>query len=345
MNNADKFFLEQIQIFCEADMAMSQYRIKRGEIGGMSSTNMARRGQIAVSSAEDQASKDAVFTARVKASESGKRINIARLLSELPKYKGKPELVKKDILKLTRTKLTDKTAFNPFPEDPTIGDFVVPFFRLPDLLLAINSLIAVEDSRDGKQLLAALKNKVGEIYHTITGADPANVSELNAIRSFKTTMVQRKYKGDEKQFVYQQAPFGGKSARDDWEHTFITNTKELEGPNFERLRKYEILKGLLFTGEERSNPDEHDSDTYTPERKTPENLAGETLANPDREKLATSSEPAAKKPKPAKPAAKPKPAAKKAPAKKAPAKKAPAKKAPAKKTVEKESYFIKVVAF
>lgn len=324
MNNADKFFLEQIQIFCEANMPMSQYGIKRGEVGGMSSTNMARRGQIAVSPAEDQASKDDVFTTRVQNSANGKRINIARLLAELPKYKGQPALVKKDILKLTRTKLTDKTAFNPFPEDSTIGDFVVPFFRLPDLLLAINSLIAVEDSRDGKQLLAALKDKVGQIYHTVTGADPANVSELNAIRSFKTTMVQRKYKGDEKQFVYQQAPFGGKSARDDWEHTFITNTKELEGPNFERLRKYEILKGLLFTGEERSNPDEHDSDTHTPERRTPDNLAGATLANPDREKLATSSttKPAAK------PAAKPK-----------------KKKTPSKKTVEGESVFIKVVQF
>jgi hypothetical protein len=333
MNNADKFFLKQVQIFCEANMPMSQYGIKRGEVGGMSSTNMARRGQIAVSAAEDQASKDALFTSRVKSSENGKRINIARLLSELPKYKGNPELVKKDILKLTRTKLSDKTAFNPFPEDPTIKDFVVPFFRLPDLLLAINSLISVEDSRDGKQLLAALKNKVGEIYHTVTGADPANVSELNAIRSFKTTMVQRKYKGDEKQFVYQQAPFGGKSARDDWEHTFITNTKELEGANFERLRKYEILKSLLFTGEERFNPDEHDSDTYTPERKTPENLAAKTLADPDRERLATRSKP---EPEPAK-TKKPEPAAKK--------KKAPAKKAPPKKTVKKESYFIKVVSF
>ena len=176
------------------------------------------------------------------------------------------------------------------------------FFRIPDLLLAINAHKAVADTKDEKQLLAALQDKVGQIYHTITGADPANVSELNAIRSFKTTMVQRKYKGDETQFVYQQAPFGGKSARDDWEHTFITNTKELEGPNYERLRKYEILKSLLFTGEERSNPDEHDSDTHTPERRTPDNLAGASLANPDREKLATSSapEPAAPKPKKAK---------------------------------------------
>lgn len=287
MNNADRFFLDQLNIFCEANMPMSQFGIKRGEIGGMSSTNVARRGQIAVSPQEDQRSKDELFASRVQSSAKNKRINIAVLLSELPKYKGNPELVKKDILKLTRTKLTDKTAYNPFPNEPSIGDFVIPFFRIPDLLLAINAQIPVEDSREGKQLLAALKTKVGEIYHTITGADPNAVSELNAIRSFRTNMVQRKYKGDEKQFVYQQAPFGGKSARDDWEHTFITNTKELEGPNFERLRKYEILKNLLFTGEERSNPDEHDSDTYTPERKTPENLAGKTLANPGREKLAT----------------------------------------------------------
>lgn len=340
MNKADKFFLEQLEIMCEANMPMSQYRIKRGEVGGMSSTNMARRGQIAVSPAADQASKDALFTSRVKSSEGGKRINIARLLAELPKYKGNPELVKKDILKLTRTKLSDKTAFNPFPEDPSIGDFVIPFFRIPDLLLAINSLIGVEDSREGKMLLAALKDKVGQIYHTITGADPANVSELNAIRSFKTAMVQRKYKGDEKQFVYQQAPFGGKSARDDWEHTFITNTKELEGANFERLRKYEILKGLLFTGEERSNPDEHDSDTYTPERETPENLAGKTLADPDRERLATKKsipKPAAKKPAAKK---KDKPAAK-------PAAKKKAKPAAKKKKEENigESFFFRITQF
>jgi hypothetical protein len=321
MNDENLIFEKYLNILAEADMPRSQYGLK-------AAAGAHKRGVSVTSPEEEQRHKDTRFNRNIESDVSkGNLINILDLVAD--DFGGRDE-ARSALMEYLRTdNINQKSAYNPFPEHPDIGPFVVPNFRLPDLISAIKAARNLVETEKERKLMIVLFNKLGSIYQENYGGNPNDDLELNAVRSFITKFVNRTFQGGERK-VLQQVTFGGKSQRDDFEHVFVTNTRELQGPNWDRIKK---ISHLLFTGEERFNPDEMDSDTHVPERETPENLAGETLADPDRdahqERLRTQQQPK-KITKTKSPIIKKKSAPKKKPAPK----------------VNKESYqFIKVISF
>ena len=319
MYNADLFFEKTIEELCSEAYAKSRFGIKRGS-GGFSGGNMARRGQVATTDSEQQQHFQNRFENNIQSDiNEGRLYNILELIEYA--FNGSRDKARNAIFKLLHTNnLKQKSWLNPFPEIEEIGPFVIPNFRLPDVISHVKTIINNTESPSDKKIAQIIFNKLGEIYQQNYNADPNEDTSLHARRSFSTRETERTFQGGEKKKVLTPATFGGQSRvdKEQGSHIHVTNSSEGEGENERRLKKY---KNKSFTFDPRSNPDEHDSSSHTPERRTPENLAGPTLAGPeDRSRLAT------KTPKPKKKAAaKPK--------------------AKAKPKKLKESFFIKIIPF
>jgi hypothetical protein len=263
MSNDIKMIFEKYkEVLNEAYYAGSRHGIKKQ--AGVHTRNTA------TSDAEQQRAFNTRFTEQLrKEKEEGKIYNLIELLA--PHFKGDIETAiekaRKAIIKFTGN--NGKNYLNNFPEE--LGEYVIPNFRLPDVL----GMIEIEMTEPGKEKIGKLIfDKLDEIRQQNGIQKP--------FRSFTSKEVERTFSDGEggtiKKTVQVPAIFGGESEvdREQGSHIHVTNSREGEGENERRLKKY---KDKSFTFDPRSNPDEHDSSSHTPERRTPENLAGKTMGN------------------------------------------------------------------
>jgi hypothetical protein len=239
----------------------------------------------------------------------GAIFNVLEGLSE-KYYKGNRKKVKQLISDYTGVgNPTVKTIFNPL--EYGLPPYNIPLYDIPNRLLAIK---ARQPQITGYRIKENLQRNLFENFYDLMcnlyrerGGNPDNVNELEMVLSFPTK-IHHEFKkwGDEHRDVLRPQLFGGESEADrNNEFVHITNVRELQGKNWDRLSKEEKVGNLLFWGDPRS-PESKDT-TYKPESaKTPDNLAGATLAAPDRKKLAEkrkrkpankTKKPATKKPK------------------------------------------------
>jgi hypothetical protein len=152
----------------------------------------------------------------------------------------------------------DKNILNPEPK--LLGKFVIPLFELPNKILALNT-------RKGEKFPMQVLEKLKGLYKTF-GGDPDNLQEVNQVYSGLKKFIERTYKGGITRTVAIPAVFGGGSEDDKFTHDYITNIRELEGPNAARLAK---IVTHLYTGEERRDREGKESTQYKPEASNPEN--------------------------------------------------------------------------
>lgn len=152
----------------------------------------------------------------------------------------------------------DKNILNPEPK--LLGKFVIPLFELPNKILALNT-------RKGEKFPMQVLEKLKFLYKQF-GGDPDNLQEVNQVYSGLKKFIERTYKGGITRTVAIPAVFGGSSQDDKFTHDYITNIKELEGPNAARLAK---IVTHLYTGEVRRDREGKESTQYKPERSNPEN--------------------------------------------------------------------------
>lgn len=289
---------------------------------------------------------------------NGSVLNILDALAE-KYYKGNTKKVKELMVEYTGVGNPEvKTMFNPLEYGLPL--YTIPLFDIPNRLLSVR---ARHPQVTGHTIGQNLQRNLLKNYYDLLcdiyrekGGNPDDVSELELVLSFPTN-IHHEFKkwGGEHRDVLRPQIFGGESEADkNNEFVHITNVRELQGKNWERLSKEEKIGNLLFWGDPRTPESQYDT-KYKPESaKTPENLAGKTLASPDREKLTkkTKAWPKQKQKKteqklvPAFDSTEPKQQEEPKPAKKKPTKK-PTKKTPAKKKPVKESYqpFIRIIPF
>lgn len=227
--------------------------------------------------------------------KSGAILNILEALAE-KYYKGNTKKVKDLMVEYTGVGNPDvKTMFNPLEHG--LPRYTIPLFDIPNRILAVK---ARHPEITGHTITQNLQRNFLKNYYELLcdlyrekGGNPDDVNELQLVLSFPTN-IHREFKkwGDEHRDVLRPRILGGESEADkNNEFVHITNVRELQGKNWDRLSKEEKIGNLLFWGDPRTPESEYDT-TYKPETaKTPENLAGKSLAAPDREKLARKNRP------------------------------------------------------
>lgn len=225
--------------------------------------------------------------------ETGSVINILDALAE-KYYKGNTKKVKELIAEYTGVGNPNvKTMFNPL--EYGLPTYTIPLFDIPNRILAVRSRHPqIVGHTIGQNLQRNLLKNYYELLCDVyreKGGNPDDVNELELVLSFPTN-IHHEFKkwGDTHRDVLRPQIFGGESEADrNNEFVHITNVRELQGRNWDRLSKEEKIGNLLFWGDPRKPESAYDT-TYKPESaKTPENLAGKSLAAPDREKLAKKS--------------------------------------------------------
>jgi len=205
-------------------------------------------------------------------------------------YKGNQKKVKQLIADYTGVgNPTVKTVFSPL--EYGLPPYTIPLYDIPNRILSIK---ARYPNIQGGQIQQNIQKNLLENFYLLMcdlyrerGGDPENINELEMVLSFPTKIHSEFKKwGDEHRDVLRPQIFGGESEADkNNEFIHITNVRELEGRNWNRLSKEEKIGNLLFWGDPRSA--ESTDTTYKPQSaRTPTNLAGKTLADPDRKKLA-----------------------------------------------------------
>lgn len=225
--------------------------------------------------------------------ETGAVLNILDALAE-KYYKGNTKKVKELMAEYTGVGNPNvKTMFNPL--EYGLPTYTIPLFDIPNRILTVKSRYPqIVGHTIGQNLQRNLLKNYYELLCDIyreKGGNPDNVNELEMVLSFPTN-IHHEFKkwGDVHRDVLRPQMFGGESEADrNNEFVHITNVRELQGKNWDRLSKEEKIGNLLFWGDPRTPESAYDT-TYKPESaKTPENLAGKSLAAPDRDKLAKKS--------------------------------------------------------
>jgi len=221
--------------------------------------------------------------------ENDSTLNILDALSERF-YKGNVKKVKTLMAEYTGVGNPEvKTMFNPL--EYGLEPYTIPLHDIPNRILAVQARHPqITGHTIGQNLQRNLLKNYYELLCDVyrsKGGNPDDVNELELVLSFPTR-IHHEFKkwGDEHRDVLRPQIFGGESEADrNNQFVHITNVRELQGRNWERLSKAEKIGNLLFWGDPRTPESEYDT-TYKPESaKTPENLAGRTLENPDRKQL------------------------------------------------------------
>lgn len=220
--------------------------------------------------------------------ENGATLNILDALAERF-YKGNIKKVKTLMAEYTGVGNPEvKTMFNPL--EYGLEPYTIPLHDIPNRLLSVR---ARHPQITGHNIAQNLQRTLLKNYYELLcdiyrskGGNPDDVNELELVLTFPTR-IHHEFKkwGDEHRDVLRPQIFGGESEADrNNEFVHITNVRELQGKNWQRLSKEEKIGNFLFWGDPRSS--ESTDTTYKPESsKTPENLAGKTLENPDRKQL------------------------------------------------------------
>jgi hypothetical protein len=354
MNDDSNLIFERYMT--EINEAFQPWKQGRKAAAGLGRKTLARH-------ATQIRARDEIREQNIKiAISNGTTLNILNALAE-KYYKGNVKKVKELMVEYTGVGNPEvKTMFNPL--EYGLDKYTIPLFDIPNRILAVRSR---HPQITGHNIAQNLQRNLLKNYYDLLcdlyrerGGNPDDVNELELVLSFPTN-IHHEFKkwGDVHRDVLRPQIFGGESEADrNNEFVHITNVRELQGKNWERLSKEEKIGNLLFWGDPRTPESEYDT-TYKPKSaETPENLAGKTLAEPGREKLAkkTKAWPKTKEKKkkeklvPAFDSTETKqetPTNKTPPTKKTPKKTTPKKKTPTKKTKVAESYqpFIKIIPF
>lgn len=280
VDDSNLIFERYIQYINEAFMPWKQGRKAAAGLGKKTlvrhSTQISARDQI-----REQNIKIAI--------ENGTTLNVLNSLAERF-YKGNTKKVKNLMAEYTGVGNPEvKTMFNPL--EYGLQPFTIPLYDIPNRILAVKSRHPqITGHNIGENLQRNLLKNYYELLCDVyrsKGGNPDDVNELEMVLSFPTR-IHHEFKkwGNEHRDVLRPQIFGGESEADrNNQFVHITNVKELQGKNWERLSKEEKIGNLLFWGDPRTPESEYDT-TYKPESaKTPENLAGKTLENPDRKQL------------------------------------------------------------
>jgi hypothetical protein len=216
--------------------------------------------------------------------ENGTTLNILDALAE-KYYKGNVKKVKNLIAEYTGVGSPNvKTMFNPL--EYGLEPYTIPLYDIPNRILSVRArhpqiIGHTIDQNLQRNLLKNYYELLCDVYRS-RGGNPDDVNELEMVLSFPTR-IHHEFKkwGDVNRDVLRPQKFGGESESDKNEQFIhITNVRELQGKNWERLSKEEKIGNLLFWGDPRTPESKYDT-KYKPESaKPPENLA-KTLGNTD----------------------------------------------------------------
>jgi len=233
--------------------------------------------------------KDEVRRQQIEiAIKHGRTLNVVDALAEMY-YNGDQKKVRRLISEYTGVgDPNTKTMFNPL--EYGLPPYTIPMYDIPNRILAVKTRHAhitghTIDKQLQKSILKRYYQLLCDIYRK-NGGNPEDTNELDLVLSFPTKIHHEFQKwGNEHRDVLRPQLFGGESEADkNNEFVHITNTRELQGKNWDRLSKEEQIGNLLFWGDPRT-PETSSDTKYKPDsHKTPDNPASpESMGTPTRQ--------------------------------------------------------------
>jgi hypothetical protein len=321
---------------------------KRGYIMGHPEELMGRQGKF-----EDRLQKSI---------DNNEIVDLIELLTQeytndegktFPPFYEDPDDAKYAILTLTGANFRQRTNFNPFPDVEEIGAFRIPYFRIPDLILNVESRL--KDATEGDQeILNALDKvlkKTYKEYQISKGQTPEDVTELSTVRSFRPLEIERTDKFGNKYKTITTSKYGGKERGGQAERFIRATTKD----EYERLKHLED-QGFTVVFDPSQDPETLGQKTphMNPSRELPPSIdfRKHRTEEPEKKKETkpkskpkATSKPKQKKPEPKKPETKKPETKKPEPKSKSKKETKPEPKSKAKKQRVEESYFFKIIPF